>query len=81
MLLRLSENKSTFLRYNLNESLKSLRNNRRWFGSLKVSVNASNPGVKLLNGAVHCIEIMNVSQSTETTSVLEKVEISFAGEA
>lgn len=28
----------------------------------KVCVNVCNLGAKLLNGAVHCIEIMNVSQ-------------------
>lgn len=30
----------------------------------KVRVNVCNLGVKLLNGAAHCIEIMNVSQSS-----------------
>lgn len=42
--------------------IKSSRNNIR---AEKARVNVCNLGVKLLNGAVHCIEIMNVSQSVE----------------
>lgn len=36
---------------------------------MKLPVNASNPGVKLLNGAVHCIEIMNVYDGAEKVAI------------